>query len=519
MTAISTPPAKSIGSLFADSATATIPSESSTQPLSASPLWDRQKQFYRQEPEGIWASGVVPHGITCNPAIAHTYARMTMTFLRGVATDAPVHIVEFGGGTGRFAYLFIRQLRDLLPGGDFTYVLTDFLPERIASWREHALFRPLIAEGLLDFAVLDADAPGPLDLAESGRRLEPGSLDGPVVGVANYVFDSLRHDSYAVRGGVLMEARAQTATEPPGALPEVTWDLSPVAGPDDEIDPILRDYADALDDTMVLVPVGGVACLDYVSELTTGPTCVLAADKGHTSTMELCSHEEPSLVPHGDGFSLMVNFDYLARHVRGRGGLSVLPQDAAMSLVVGAFVEGDVGRRDELAALLQDQLLDTGPDNYFTFRPLLTAGAEVPIETLIAALKLSRYDTTLFLELLPALLDRLPEVPDPTRADVGRVLTRVYENYFPIGEEIDVSLCVGLAFSAMDRCPQAAGYLQESIDANPDNPQAAFAMAICQRGLGDMTAASEMVARALELHPTFSEARALRAVLDAERGV
>ena len=76
------------------------------------PVW----RFYDRGAREIWGSGAVPHGITGNPRIASTYARIVQEFLRTVAaasgsTSADVpHIVEFGGGTGRFAYLFVRYV-------------------------------------------------------------------------------------------------------------------------------------------------------------------------------------------------------------------------------------------------------------------------------------------------------------------------------------------------------------------------------------------------------------------------
>ena len=139
---------------------------------------------------------MVPHGITGNPRIAATYARLVVEFLRSVpagaaAADEP-HIVEFGGGSGRFAFLLVRALRELVPEycGSPTWSPTS----RPSACRLAAilLHQPLVDQGLIDFAVLDADGPGPLELVASGWTLDVGTLDSPVVGIANYVFDTLR---------------------------------------------------------------------------------------------------------------------------------------------------------------------------------------------------------------------------------------------------------------------------------------------------------------------------------------
>src|SRR5438552_1985182 len=103
-------PGKSIASLRGRSPD--IPSGPATR-LADSPLWQRQRASYTAGVPQIWGSATAPHAITGNARIAHTYARIAAEFLRGAgAGSAPgtndlPHVVEVGGGSGRFAYLFI----------------------------------------------------------------------------------------------------------------------------------------------------------------------------------------------------------------------------------------------------------------------------------------------------------------------------------------------------------------------------------------------------------------------------
>lgn len=522
------PVGKSIHSLLGGPAGAAGPARR----LSESSLWERQRRFYQQGADALWGSATVPHAITGNPRIANTYARLVLEFLRRVpaapasgATSVP-HLIEFGGGSGRFAYLLIRSLQELAPSLRFTYVLTDFSAQRVAGWAAHPSFRALVDAGMIDFAALDADRPGPIELVASGRTITPGALTGPVVGIANYVFDTLRHESYAIRGGDLFEGRVtdlgdavRTGT---AGIGDLDWTTAPCHDVPADLAGILQHYRDTLDDTAILVPAGGLRCLDLIVGLTTAPTCVLVADKGHRTEVELCSQPAPSVVPHGSGFSLMVNFDLLARYVRGHGGLAVLPREPARSLVVGAFARpgtaGGLADPEQFTASVQDQLVDLGPDNYFSIRPLLSAG-EPTIETMLAGLRLSRFEPTLLIELLPRLLEVLPEASQAACTEMERALFRVWGNWFPIGEPIDLALCLGLAFSAMQRFPPAVDFLELSVKEHPNSAPAAFAMAVARRGLRDLRAAGEWAARALDLEPGFSQARALRAVLTEELAI
>ena len=434
--------------------------------------------------------------------------------------DVP-HIIEFGGGAGRFAYLFVRHLRELAPRLRFTYVLTDFSTERVASWADHPKYGPLIEEGLIDFAVLDADRLGPLELVVSGRTLSPGSLRGPVVGIANYVFDTLRHDSFAIRGGELMETRVVHAGRRRSArrrdrrpawsgrpcragrfrttsLPSSTFTATPWTTPRCWCRWEGWDAWNSWPRSRRGRPVRSSPTRGTAPRWSCAPT--MRRRWCFTATRS----------------RLMVNFDFLARYVRQRGGVAILPREPARSLVVAAFVQGDLDDPAQFESSVQDQLVDTGPDNYFTLRPLLSGGTGLSIETMLASLRFSRFDPALLIELLHGLLEVLPTVPDSMRSEIERVLVRVWDNYFPIGEPIDMALCVGLGFSAMERFPQAVDFLELSVKEHPESAAAAFTMAVARRGMRDLGAAMEWVAKALELEPGLSEARALRAVLTEE---
>src|SRR6185295_12197231 len=86
------------------------------QRLSRSLLWRLQRNYFEQRGIEAWSSGAVPHHITSSPFIADAYARVVMGFLRDWSTldhSQPVHIVELGSGSGRFAYSFLKKFLDL----------------------------------------------------------------------------------------------------------------------------------------------------------------------------------------------------------------------------------------------------------------------------------------------------------------------------------------------------------------------------------------------------------------------
>ena len=149
-------------------------------PLSQSPIWTVQRAFYEQRGGDAFAE--IPHEAVDNPWVAAAYARVIRAF-------GPATIVELGAGAGRFAFNLRREL------GDVRYVMTDFAPSQIAAWEANPAL-----EGF-EFARYDVTEDPP-----------PG-LDGPLVVIANYVFDSLPADAFAVRDGVLEECLVEVGDE------------------------------------------------------------------------------------------------------------------------------------------------------------------------------------------------------------------------------------------------------------------------------------------------------------------
>src|SRR6202034_2474419 len=91
--------------------------------LSCSKLWELQLAAYTQFGPSAWFGKHVPFYVTSNPLIAQQYAQTVIGYLRDCASNAaispinveePVYIFDLGAGTGRFAYLFLKSLMQML---------------------------------------------------------------------------------------------------------------------------------------------------------------------------------------------------------------------------------------------------------------------------------------------------------------------------------------------------------------------------------------------------------------------
>ena len=506
-------------------------------PLSRSRLWDIQRSFYEKQGLRAWGDGHVPSGITSNPVIASGYAEVILAFLRDcdaaghLDRSQPVHVLELGSGSGRLGFNLVRRLKELLAATTLrdqpvTVVLSDFDRAKLEQLAGHPRLQADLASGWLDFAVVDLAVPGEI---RTIRRKEVVA-DAPLVVVANYVFDTLPADLYAVREGKVHEVgltlTADTATlEPddPEALSRLrlSWDTAeapaaPLGEP--ELDSVLTRYSELLGSTNVILPTAAIACLDRLTAITREPTLVLVADKGWAHLRDLAGQGPPAVVPHGGSFSMMVNFDALARVVRGRGGTVLLPPHQPQQLVVGAFVLGGF-EAPETARRYADILAEGGPDD----RRSIHAGTvptkgQLTLQHALSMLRTDRWDSHTFIELYPALHELAAAAAPRAQADVALAVQRVWEWWFPIGELPDIPLYLGVLLSRMGRHREALPMFAASHELRGATPETHYAAALARHGLRELDEALKEVRAALDLNPVFEPARALAVDLEAELG-
>jgi tetratricopeptide (TPR) repeat protein len=507
------------------------------QPLSRSVLWTLQRQFFERWGVAAWGQGHVPHYITSNPCIARSYARVVLAWLRDVAdrldTGEPVHLIELGAGSGRFAFHFLQHflpawrastLRDL----PVRYVLTDFTEQNLAFWRGHPALRPFVAAGCLDFATFDPGQDRELHLRVSGDVLAPGGVN-PVAVLANYVFDSIPADAFTVRGGQLHECLVSVSCPGPAPEPgepdlfarlELTFEHRPAEADyydDPDANAVLRGYAERLDDTCVLFPTAARRCLDHLAELGGGRLLLLSGDKGPTAEAALLGQEEPRLTAHGS-FSLAVNYHALAEVVRHRGGQALLPPSRPVSLAVTAFLLG--GEADDWAETRQAYAENVGqanPDDFFALKKGIEKLFDsLSIEQLLAYLRLSGYDANILQRCSEALLAQLPAADEPLRQEVVRAVGAVWAGYYHIGERNDLPFILARLLMAAGCYPEALDFFGHSLELYGPAASTFFNMALCQHHLRRLDEAARLVGQALELEPTLGPARSLRLLIEAD---
>lgn len=432
------------------------PNLACVDPLSQSPIWTMQRAFYEQRAGEAFAE--IPHEAVDNPWVAAAYARVIAGFARDVSE--PLRIVELGAGAGRFAHGLRRELRERLDR-DIPYVMTDFAQTQLDAWAANPAL-----EGF-EFARLDLTSD---TLPERG----------PLVVIANYVFDSLPADAFAVRDGVLEEC-----------LVEVTGDLelrytrrptTPQHYGDPDLDALLEHYRRSLGDTVFTIPRTALAALAMLRRASGERLLLLAADKAFSTEEALGHRSEPQPARHSGAFSLMVNFHALGLYAERHGGVLLHGGDRHAAIDVGAFV---FGPSLETRAAYADALGRFGPGDL----AVLTAGVErvadgLSVAEIVALLRLSGWDATTLHAVLGPLHEQAADADPATQEDLREALMETYDRHFAIAGEPDLPFAIGLLLYELQDYEDAIAYFEASLEQHGHDPATEKNIELCEAMLG-----------------------------------
>ena len=474
--------------------------------LSQSLLWGLQRTYYEQRGPSAWSTHQVPWFVTSNGCLARAYAEVIDAFLRDVAagqadpTAAPtVHLVEVGAGHGRLGFLLLEQLTalaqaraELGPRAPWRYVMTDVAESNLAACAAHPALRPHLEAGRLDLARFDAEADTELHLRQSGVVLAPAAAVGPIVVIANYVFDSLRHDAFRVDAGVVSESLAAlhgSAPEPdlgdPALLEriELVYQHAPIAPGyygDPALDAILDEYQRTLHDTVVTVPVGPLACLRHLRALAHGPMLLLSADKGDVHPDELLRRLAPQPVVHGS-FSLTVNYHAIATWVRHLGGqaLPVTPRPGTV-VMTGYLLDAPPPAVARTAAAFATHVEAFGPMDFLLLQDeLRPADRPLGLAAALALLRFSDWDPSLFYRVVDRMLPQLDDAGADLRRETRRALGRVWARYYHLGGTQDLPFEIARVWQRLGLTQEAMRMYEQSIALFGDSPVTQHNLGLC----------------------------------------
>lgn len=508
--------------------------------FSRSRLWELQKQFYQGLGQDAWTQKLVPSTISTNAFMALSYAKVLAAYLTdivlgragGVDAKRPLYIVEIGAGTGRLGYLTAKFLSELAAplawrkkGPLFRYVLTDAVPANLEAWRRHPRIAEAMRSGLMDLALYDPANDDGLTLQFEGEDLETVNGGNPLALIANYAFDVLPFDVFAISGGRLFEHRIgldlpqEPADEVTGNAETMT-DLSfveqgyPIGLPyygEEAVDSVLSDYQEALPDQLFTIPFGALFCMKRLSGMGGGRLLTLASDKArfHLSQFE----RQSSLGLALDGaYAATVNLEAVSRVVTRWGGLALSRPTPNKRFDSYAFVMApsteSMGATRNAA---QEHLLGFGPQAYHALLAhLRRIGDKADLAAILALLSMGRPDPAILLRLetplLAATKDRKSVGPSE-RQELLYVIRESWENRFDLKEESGSAFLMARLAKRLGDPELAAKFYLASLDTGGPDAATYYNLALCLIEMGSPDDAKSCLQQALAIKPDHAPSK------------
>ncbi|MDF2866615.1 MAG: hypothetical protein K0S11_85 [Gammaproteobacteria bacterium] len=489
-------------------------------PFSQCELWDKQRDFYKSENINAW-NNKIPFYASSNPyianAYAHTIVRYTQDLIRTKQCNLkkPIYILEMGAGAGLFSFYILKALRKLqqqlaLTKIKFKYIMADLTLANIEFWERHPNLQPYLQEGLLDFAYYDSEEKQPIYLKHAAIPLT--KLKNPLVVIANYVFDSLKHDFFRIKDERLQIGMINRSTKLSDAAnitsnqsiaitdidPGFTFkDISLPYYDNTLIDDLLETYRISQANTSFTFPIGALTCLEQLREINKN-ILLLASDKGYVAPI---AGYLPELVVHDSAFSMMVNFtaiaDYAKRH-QGDCYNQTLPQ----SINTGLFVfNNSLTNLYELqqAAITYLDLFSPGSLLEFSMQ-LDRLQQTCSIHALMTYLAFICWDNYTFDRCLPSILIQLKACKPETISNILVYLEQIAANFYYMPKTHDTLSNIGTLLYELQQYERALSYFKQSLQYFGETDQRLYNIALCHYFLEQYEEAETLFTAAIKLN-------------------
>lgn len=500
-------------------------------PLIQSNIWNLQTNIYSKLGLQAWTHRGVPSYMTNNPFTAKQYAQMVISYIRdGLTPQAkhpinpgePIYIFDLGAGTGRFAFVFLKQLEKLTKGIPLfdsltiRYVLTDIVPGNLEFCEHHNYLKPFIDKGIIDFALYKFDQIEPIHLKLANVSLTSANVKNPVVIIANYFFDTIPQDLLRYSGGNWEEgqitikgpeASQGNAFEDPQVLEKLHFEFvyKPVSEEKrakyekvPEIISVIDEYSNKLDGIPFTIPVGALKTIKFFDELSQNRLLVISGDQGYNSIEQLKASGEPRFAIHG-AFSMAVNYHALGKlfeKKQGKGFLNAL-SDPVFQVFVGVL-GGTEHDYPELAVSHREYLEAFEPKDYWNIATNVQSEWPNPsLDTLLLILKLGSWDPMNLYTFYEMIREQVPTATLKQKEELRTAIHGVWENFYPIHAlEGEFIMNLGVLFFEMQYFAEALGFLQRSLMITGDNAATYTNMAACYLSLFNPEAAHKCFEKA-----------------------
>jgi tetratricopeptide (TPR) repeat protein len=213
---------------------------------------------------------------------------------------------------------------------------------------------------------------------------------------------------------------------------------------------------------------------------------------------------------------MMVNYHAIGLYFRERGGFPLHAPSRDTHLKVSAFVlGGDEPAFPETRLAYDEAVAGFGPYDYHAL--LHGLGKEkttLPLESILALLKLSEWDYHVVLYFAGAIAAKVKEASSLLRRDLLKALEEVDAHFYPMDRDLPFE--IARILGALDRPLEALRHYLQSLKLYGEHHATLFNAGLCCYRLERPQEALDLMKRALEVKTDYGPAREWRNRLEGE---
>ena len=505
--------------------------------LSDSYLWQLQREYYHQKGIDAWGD-TVPFFVTSNTVIATQYANIIFDYIQDwIANNPgseihPFYILELGAGSGQFSYYTLKIVSELITQMQrqdiqLRYIMSDFTENNLDYWKQHPSLKPFIENDTLDFTSYNLETNNEIHLQIAKTTLNKKTIKNPLIVIANYIFDTVSHDSFRIIDGQLHEALATLTTShkdldnnKPRPLSDINVSFidNPIEWNDyyseKEINFILRDYTQSLNNTSFLIPIASLNTIKNLAEISQNKFLMISSDKAKAFISELENNNRPGLAFHGS-FSMTVNYDAIARYINEHGGDSFRPT-ARSGLKTCVFSLGaDFNSLPNTKRSLDREIQNFMPADYFSHHQFMKKNKDsLDARTISTYLLLSKLDPYVFNQIAPRINNVINDADRLTQQQIKDIVKKIADMYYFIPSAHDTFFDVGLFYHTIEDYTQAIHFYNLSKRYFGDNFNTIYNLGLCYFYKKEKQFAVTLFKKSLQLEPDNKDAAEWKAYIE-----
>jgi hypothetical protein len=405
------------------------------------------------------------------------------------------------------------------------YVMCDFSTNTINDWLKNEELAKYRQDETLDFAMFKPEEQTEITTYD-GLRIAADTVKNPVIAIANYFFDSLRHDAFRVKDHRLEEVlhtfyvddiEAISSGNPFDSLRkretyvEITGDYYG----DPLLDNVLKSYAPQFDKATILFPVGAFTCLKNLRTMTNNKLVLLSTDKGYTDPHFVEGLWEQPFVSHHGIFSYSVNYDAIAKYFAELGGFSMGSNVLSFSVEtqMSVLFDGATPQTMPMTAYhFQENVSRKNPINYLYYAQnlLVTPGTCTKndmLRTYISFVRTASCDPVALYMCGELIANSVADINGELRRNLMDMLDEVEQNFYHVRARTDALYYLGKIRYMLDDYAGCVRVLQRSMRMFGENSHSLYYLAACAEIKHDYKSALSYYSRSLQLEPTCDVTR------------